>query len=29
MLFSFLVLVGWFDIEENKNTNVYVSGWYC
>lgn len=20
---------GWFDIDDNKNTNVYVSGWCC
>lgn len=25
----FFVSAGWFDIDENKNTNVYVSGWYC
>lgn len=23
------VPVGWFNIDDNKNTNVYVSGWYC
>lgn len=26
---SFLLSTGWFDIDDNKNTNVYVSGWCC